>query len=176
MLRLLRVVAAAFAVCACSNGSAVRDGGAAPDGSSPTLVPPSCAGLAPTCGANGDEDCCASPAVTGGTFERSYYDGTAYSDPIYSATVSSFRLDKFEITVRRFRKFVDAGAPAPAAGAGKHAHLNGGSGLVAADGGYEPGWDVAWILSSSFDADLTTNCIGSELSELLQSSVCEFEL
>ena len=135
-----------------------------PDGGSPTVVPLSCAGLAPTCGANGDEDCCARPAVTGGTFERSYYDGTAYSDPIYSATVSSFRLDKFEITVRRFRKFVDAGAPAPAAGAGKHAHLNGGSGLVAADGSYEPGWDLAWTLSSSFDADLTTNCIGSEFA------------
>jgi hypothetical protein len=48
--------------------------------------------------------------------------------------------------VGRFRKFVDAYVAGwrPAAGAGKHTHLNGGKGLAAAGGGYETGWDKAW--------------------------------
>lgn len=66
----------------------------------------------------------------------------------YPATVSDFRLDKYEVTVGRFRKFVDAvvGGWRPTAGAGKHAHLNAGQGLSNsnAEGGYEPGWDPAW--------------------------------
>jgi len=61
-----------------------------------------------TCGAAG-ESCCTSPEVTGGTFYRTYTnDGsgpTAEADP---ATVSSFRLDKYDVTVGRFRQFVSA--------------------------------------------------------------------
>lgn len=60
---------------------------------------PSCIGLADTCGPNGDQDCCASGLVSGGTFNRS-------DDPKYPATVSDFRLDNYEITVGRFRKFL----------------------------------------------------------------------
>jgi sulfatase modifying factor 1 len=43
------------------------------------------------------------------------------------AKVSTLRLDKYEVTVGRFRKFVDAwvGGWRPMAGEGKHAHLNG---------------------------------------------------
>lgn len=82
-----------------------------------TSTPPtgnSCAGLPATCG--GSKDCCASNVVPGGTFNRS-------SDPAYPATVSEFKLDVFEVTVGRFRNFVNAGkgtqgsAPAPGAGA-----------------------------------------------------------
>jgi len=66
---------------------------------------------------------------------------TGTSDP---ATVSSFRLDKYLVTVGRFRQFVNAwneGAGyTPAAGSGKHTHLNGGAGLNATQGGFEPGW------------------------------------
>jgi formylglycine-generating enzyme required for sulfatase activity len=58
--------------------------------------------------------------------------------------VSSFWLDKYLVTVGRFRQFVnawDGGAGwTPPAGSGKHTHLNGGKGLNAGDGGYEPGW------------------------------------
>jgi formylglycine-generating enzyme len=87
--------------------------------------------------------------VTGGTYYRTYTnpgtgpDPASESDP---ATVSDFRLDKYDVTVGRFRQFVaawnDGAGYAPAAGAGKHAHLNGGRGLVdiAAPGGYETGW------------------------------------
>ncbi len=88
------------------------------------------------CGPGGDLDCCTSLLVTGGTFDRS-------NEASYPATVSGFRLDKYEVTVGRFRKFVDAvvGGWLPAAGSGKHTHLSGGGGL---NGGTEPGWDTAW--------------------------------
>jgi sulfatase modifying factor 1 len=101
--------------------------------------PPSCVDLAATCGPTSDGDCCASPLVSGGMFYR----GT---DTSYPATVSDFRLDKYEVTVGRFRKFKAAwdGGWRPAAGAGRHTHLNGGAGLNATAGGNEPGWDTAW--------------------------------
>ncbi|HEY1693699.1 MAG TPA: SUMF1/EgtB/PvdO family nonheme iron enzyme [Polyangiaceae bacterium] len=93
-------------------------------------------------------DACASGCVglevAGGTFDRSY-DGFGNTDDTNPATVSSFRLDRDEVTVGRFRGFVAAAAGGwlPAAGAGKHAHLNGGQGLAATGGGYETGWDAA---------------------------------
>jgi formylglycine-generating enzyme len=95
--------------------------------------------------------CNAAPSATtslkvpSGSFNRTYAnDGsgpTGQSDP---ASVSGFRLDKDLVTVGRFRKFV-AGSVAgwiPAAGSGRHAHLNDGQGLANSEGpGYEPGWD-----------------------------------
>lgn len=126
---------------------------------SPTLVPtsPSCIGGGDgrfNCGPSGNEDCCASPLVTGGTFSRSY-DGvtTGYTDPQYKATVSDFRLDKYEATVGRFRQYVSAVVAGwkPPAGSGKHGHLNGGNGLAASGGGYEAGWDVTnWSTVANF--------------------------
>jgi formylglycine-generating enzyme required for sulfatase activity len=62
--------------------------------------------------------------------------------------VSGFRLDKYLVTVGRFRQFVAAwngGAGfTPLAGSGKQAYLNGGRGLAnsAAPGTYETGWDA----------------------------------
>ena len=90
------------------------------------------------CGASGD--CCRSPLVAGGSYSR----GSS------SATVNDFRLDAYEITVGRFRRFVDAvvGGYRPGKGTGKHAHLNGGGGLnVAGSSDYEQGWDEAWSSS-----------------------------
>jgi formylglycine-generating enzyme required for sulfatase activity len=58
-------------------------------------------------------------------------------------------LDKYEVTVGRFREYVkyleNGGAP-PAAGSGKHTHLNGGQGLADSGdpGSFESGWDEAW--------------------------------
>jgi formylglycine-generating enzyme required for sulfatase activity len=83
--------------------------------------------------------------VTGGTYFRTYTSSssgpTGEADP---ATVSSLRLDRYEVTVGRFRRFVNAWKNGsgflPPAGSGKHAHLNGGKGLAATAGGYEPGW------------------------------------
>jgi formylglycine-generating enzyme required for sulfatase activity len=87
--------------------------------------------------------------VTGGTFLRSY-DGvtTSGSDTTHPATVSDFRFDKYEVTVGRFRRFKTAwdGGWRPAAGAGKHTHLNRGNGLkdTSRTSTYEIGWDAAW--------------------------------
>ncbi|MGD0677366.1 MAG: SUMF1/EgtB/PvdO family nonheme iron enzyme [Polyangiaceae bacterium] len=99
------------------------------------------------CGAgSATECCCASLDVEGGTFERTYTseaDGgpKGLTDP---ATVGDFRLDKYDVTVGRFRQFVSAwnAGYAPPAGSGKHIHLNGGLGLAngASPGTYEPGW------------------------------------
>ncbi len=110
--------------------------------------PPSCAPGGPGMSDCGScmESCCSSLNVTGGTYDRTYsiVDGgqSGEADP---ATVSTLRLDTYEVTVGRFRQFVGAwngGAGwTPPAGAGKHAYLNGGSGLSATGGGYEQGWD-----------------------------------
>jgi formylglycine-generating enzyme required for sulfatase activity len=65
---------------------------------------------------------------------------------MYPAAISKFRLDAFLVTVGRFRSFVNAwdGGWRPAAGSGKHTHLNNGAGLVlqgSAPPTYEGGWD-----------------------------------
>ncbi len=91
------------------------------------------------CGPNGNDVCARSLLVPGGTFFRG-------ETTNYPATVSAFRLDKYEVTVGRFRKFVDAWVSGwrPVPGSGKHAHLNGGAGLVNTAGGFESGWDPTW--------------------------------
>jgi hypothetical protein len=112
-----------------------------------TASSPSCSAGGPgmtMCGSGG-ASCCASLEVPGGTYDRSY-DGLTYASTSFPATVSGFRLDAYEITVGRFRQYVDylaGGGSLPTDGAGKHTHLNGGLGLSAAGGGYEAGWDAA---------------------------------
>jgi formylglycine-generating enzyme required for sulfatase activity len=108
--------------------------------------PPSCAGTGPglsSCGPNG-ESCCASAPVTGGTFYRGY-DKVSYPYEANQATVSDFSLDKYEVTVGRFRKFVQATLATPpwqpCVGSGKHVHLADGGGL---NGGSESGWQADW--------------------------------
>jgi formylglycine-generating enzyme required for sulfatase activity len=127
------------------------------------------------CGASG-ESCCASPEVPGGKYYRTYSNvgagPTGEADP---ATVSSFRLDKYLVTVGRYRQFVSAwnggSGWKPPAGSGKHTHLNGGRGLNATGGGYEPGWvtsDNRYIaptnanLACSSPDDTWTNTAGGQ--------------
>lgn len=118
---------------------------------------PSCAGLAPTCGPNADEDCCSTALpIPGGTFYRSYdvaADGM-YPSTSYPATVSAFQLDRFEVTVGRFRKFIESGGGTRArplfVGAGAR-RLNG------ADG--QGGWDASWNASLAAD----TNALAAAL-------------
>ncbi len=101
----------------------------------------SCSGLAPTCGPAGTSPCCDSSLVPGGTFYRSYDVGAdgMFPDMTNPALVSDFRLDTYEVTVGRFRQFVNAGmgtqANPPATGAGARL-LNG----MANQGG----WDASW--------------------------------
>lgn len=111
----------------------------------------SCEGLAATCGPNGNDNCCSTATpITGGSFFRSHdlaADGT-YPSTSNPATVSSFRLDKYEVTVGRFRQFVNAGMGTqpnhPAVGAGARA-LNG----MAREGGWDLAWDTSLAATSA---------------------------
>ncbi len=115
--------------------------------SGPALPATSCIGLAATCGPASSGDCCESSVVPGGAYNRS-------NDVSYPATVSSFRLDVYEVTVGRFRAFVEAGkgtkASPPAAGSGAHPRIAG------------SGWD------SAFDASLP-----ADTAALKTALVCE---
>jgi len=95
---------------------------------------PSCAGLTATCGPS-NESCCKSLRVPGGMYLRTY-NGVDLTDKGYPATVADFYLDKYEVTVGRFRQFVNAGmgtqSNPPAAAAGAHPLIAG------------SGWDPTW--------------------------------
>jgi formylglycine-generating enzyme required for sulfatase activity len=89
--------------------------------------------------------------VPGGTFVPGY-DGVSYlrTDKGKATTVSSFRLDRFEVTVGRFRQFVHAIIDhgfRPAGGSGKHTHLRDGKGLLDSTQALEAGWDSHWNAS-----------------------------
>ena len=61
-----------------------------------------------SCGLAGNEDCCTSRPVPGGSYNR-------FSDPAFPATVSAFNLDVYEVTVGRLRAFFEATAGNPRA-------------------------------------------------------------
>jgi formylglycine-generating enzyme len=128
-------------------------GPAAPACNGGRCVIPSCYGLDQTCGSTGSENCCASNAIAGGTFYRSY-DAVTYADQSYPATVSAFRLEKYEVTVGRFRNFVAAyPTNLPASGAGRNPNN-------AAD----TGWSTAWNASMPSDSTalkLALSCSGN---------------
>jgi len=128
----------------------------------PRSCAPGGAGLT-NCG-EASESCCTSLTVAGGSYYRTYdsvglaadggygsaailaADGgpTSLADP---ATIGNYLLDRYDVTVGRFRQFVAAwnGGWTPAPGSGKHTHLNAGMGLANSGlgGGYEPGWVAA---------------------------------
>jgi formylglycine-generating enzyme required for sulfatase activity len=137
----------------CGAGSVCLAGSCAPP------PKPGCQDVPSNCGLSGNGSCCESALVNQASFSQGRESGDAdYApaglttqsgeSPGRSATVSTFRLDTYEVTVGRFRPFVTASVLGwkPAAGAGKHTHLSGGqlSG--------EPGWSSAWDtnLSTSF--------------------------
>lgn len=147
-----------------SSGGAVGAGGSSSGGGvNVSNQPPSCAPGGPgmdTCGEGDDESCCTSLLVSGGTFFRNYTNGGGGpSGTSAEATISDFRLDKYEVTAARFRQFVlyiVGGGEPPAPGSGKHTHLNDGEGLSAGGGNYEPGWNDDWNSLLSTDiADWT---------------------
>jgi formylglycine-generating enzyme len=114
----------------------------------PSACSRSCNGLPKTCGPNGTDDCCASGVVAGGSFSRD-------NDRAYQATVSTFRLDNYEITVGRFRKFV-AGYPAnmPSAGSGKNSHN-------ATDSGWDATWNSTALALTQDDLTQAISCSSS---------------
>ncbi len=117
-------------------------------GACPPCATTSCEGGGPgtgnDCGPN-QKDCCETVLVPGGTFNRG-------NDPQFPATLSSYYLETFEVTVGRFRNFVNSGhgtqqnPPAPGDGAHK---------LIP-----NSGWDSAWnsklkSTSTSFRSAIT---------------------
>jgi formylglycine-generating enzyme required for sulfatase activity len=88
--------------------------------------------------------------VPGGTFYRSY-DGVDFADKSYPATVDDFYLDKYEITVGRFRQFVNAGmgtqASPPASGTGANLAIPG------------SGWDSTWNTNLAADPNSLTTAL-----------------
>jgi sulfatase modifying factor 1 len=186
----MRVTFIAFPVMESCGGALSENVGNGDSGAgdvmSSSAASPTCEAGGPgltNCGAN-KESCCTSLEVPGGTYFRTYTNGgsgaTGLAD---SATVSGFRLDKFDVTVGRFRQFVNAwnggSGYTPPAGSGKHTHLNGGSGLNATGGGYEPGWVTSdnsniaptnanlacssiyatWTTSAGSQENLPINCV-----------------
>jgi formylglycine-generating enzyme len=117
--------------CVMTSGDAGIDAGTA-------VIFPSCKALALDCGATGNDDCCNSPELPAGSYYRTYDTvGDTYSgDRTAPASVSKFRLDRYEVTVGRFRTFVAAHRGSqenpPSAGAGAHPIIDG------------SGWNVNW--------------------------------
>ena len=115
----------------------------------------------------GTVDCCASSVVAGNAagatmagapFFRSYDVATdgMYQDPAFPAKVSDFRLDTYEVTVGRFRAFVNAGLGTrqnpPATGAGAHQQIAG------------SGWDASFttkLTGSTFELVTAVKCSAS---------------
>jgi formylglycine-generating enzyme required for sulfatase activity len=102
-------------------------------------------GLADACGTDGKDSCCNSLAIPGGTFRRSF---DVANDPesgttAFPATISDFRLDKYEVTVGRFRVFLNSGmgtqSNPPVTKAGAHKNIVG------------SGWDASWNTSLRTD-------------------------
>jgi formylglycine-generating enzyme required for sulfatase activity len=138
-----------------------QDGAVTTEASSPVETPPSCQAGGPgmtNCGA-ASESCCTSLDVPGGTYYRTYdNDGSGPTNETDPATVSGFRLDRYLVTVGRFRQFVNAidGGWLPPAGSGKHTHLNGGLGLVNVGTSPDVGtvYETGWVTSDNSRIEL----------------------
>jgi formylglycine-generating enzyme len=90
----------------------------------------SCVDLTATCG---DASCCTRVAQPGG----SYIPGVGTTG---NATISAFQFDSYEVTVGRFRAFVEAYAGPPSSGAGAHPRVA------------NSGWNSAWDGSIAADS------------------------
>ena len=112
-----------------------------------SVPPASCSVIPYACGINGNDSCCSSPPVSGGTYFRSYdvAGDSASGAKDAPASISSFRLDKYEVTVGRFREFVAAnrgtGAHPPVAGTGAHPKLPG--------SGWQDGWNASLVTDTA---------------------------
>jgi formylglycine-generating enzyme required for sulfatase activity len=90
------------------------------------------------CGVNKDEDCCAVVQLAGGTWNRR-------GDPNFPATIKPFKLSKYEVTVGRFKKFVQAGEGVQSAASHYAAHYG------AVPGDTVGGWDPSFAVNLSTD-------------------------
>jgi formylglycine-generating enzyme required for sulfatase activity len=131
------------------DGGAIDSSGPGEDGAMPDADPEapdanppaasSCDGLGNTCGSTGTSDCCAAATVTGGTYYRGFDSAPdeLFTNTDAPATVSNFVLDTYEVTVGRFRNFIEAGHGTqqgpPGAGDGAHTGISG--------SGWSSGWN-----------------------------------
>jgi sulfatase modifying factor 1 len=115
----------------------------------------SCRQLGDICGASPVRSCCAVGRVSAGEF----FVGGAEASTVKSH-VSSFDLGEFEVTVGRFRAFLDAYDPwresgAPAEGAGAHPLIQG------------SGWDPSWFRHSGDPLDYGLSLKSAEIETLV---------
>lgn len=105
---------------------ALQDGGGAGDAAPLARAEPaSCVRTLPRCGRDAQASCCEALAVPAGGFELRLVTGESIP-----TTVSSFELDRFEVTVGRMREFVTGyddwrGSGAPQLDAGAHPRVDG---------------------------------------------------
>ena len=118
----------------------------------------SCRQLGDICGASPVRSCCAVGRVSAGEF----YVGGAEASTVKSH-VSSFELGEFEVTVGRFRAFLNAydawrESGAPSEGAGAHPLIQG------------SGWDPAWFRQPDDPSDYGLSLNSADLEA--QVTVC----
>lgn len=119
-MRFISVLSLAAALAASCGGNVARDEPPA------RVCRAGGEGAKADCGADGKTNCCLSAAIPGGTFNR-------FNDPSFPATVSDFRVDVLEVTVGRFRAFVDAWPSSrPKQGDGAHPRIP------------ASGWKIEW--------------------------------
>lgn len=98
------------------------------------------AGCGPSCGAGADcggTSCCEQRLVPGGAFAQGE---AGAAEPVHTTIVAGFLMDSFEVTVGRYRTFLEAyPASRPKPGQGAHPLLAG------------SGWDVAWDANLAVD-------------------------
>jgi formylglycine-generating enzyme required for sulfatase activity len=176
IIKLVVAITAMPIACAATQALPAADRGdpsSQPDGTvpdaalpdvTPAPVPVDAPEDAPTSGSRscgkagldcGGVSCCDALAVPGGSFmmgrgatgSDAYVAGGSDELPEHTAKVASFALDTFEVTVGRFRAFVNAfdGTP-PAAGAGANPNL--------ADSGWQAAWNTSLATSQAM---LTSN-------------------
>lgn len=102
-----------------------------------TCARTSCVGLTAGCGQFGADDCCAAPTVIGGP-------------NVLGETIVTFALDKYEVTVGRFKKFLNSYTGHPANGAGADPETNG-------SGWQSPAWD-SLIAATKADLGAAIQC------------------
>jgi formylglycine-generating enzyme required for sulfatase activity len=114
----------------------------------PPRLGPSCDGLGPICQG---ESCCTTLFVPGGAFLL----GQGLQPSSASASVSSFYLDEYEVTVGRFRAFADA---YDAWRAGGNPRQDAGAHPLIAGSGWQPG---AWDSNLGASANALRRDVGS---------------
>lgn len=123
------------------------------------------------CGLASNEHCAASASVPSGALTF----GTSATTT--NASVTSLLVDRFEVTVGRFRSFVAAWNTGwrPSAGSGVHGHLNVGQGAGGAGGAFESGWSTAWnayVGAPGVYAEVPTGAGATDLASWSSALAC----